>query len=61
MEYITARDSGAVLICRRGGTVDYVDSGRIIIRVEAAEDGGEIREAGVDIYPLIKFRQFLYL
>ncbi|MBI4482216.1 MAG: DNA-directed RNA polymerase subunit beta [Acidobacteria bacterium] len=57
MEYITARDSGAVLICRRGGTVDYVDSGRIIIRVEAAEDGGEIREAGVDIYPLIKFRR----
>ena len=26
MEYITARDSGAVIVARRTGTVDFVDS-----------------------------------
>ena len=34
MEYITARDSGAVVVTRRSGTVDYVDSQRIVVRVE---------------------------
>ena len=35
MEYITARDSGAVAVARRTGTVDYVDSQRIVVRVES--------------------------
>ena len=34
MEEITARDSGAVAVCRRNGIVDSVDSERIIVRVE---------------------------
>ena len=34
MEEITARDSGAVVVCRRNGVVDSVDSERIIVRVE---------------------------
>ena len=34
MEYITARDSGAVVVARRSGTVDFVDSQRIVVRVE---------------------------
>ena len=34
MEEITARDSGAVVVCRRNGIVDSVDSERIIVRVE---------------------------
>ena len=38
MEYITARDSGAVVTARRSGTVDYVDSQRIVVRVEG--EGG---------------------
>ncbi|MFQ5928167.1 MAG: DNA-directed RNA polymerase subunit beta [Acidobacteriota bacterium] len=54
MEYIAARDSGAVLLCRRGGVVDSVDAERIIVRV-MAENGEEIRDAGVDIYKLTKF------
>ena len=37
MEYITARDSGAVVVARRSGTVDYVDSKRIVVRVEGSE------------------------
>ncbi|MBZ5639037.1 MAG: DNA-directed RNA polymerase subunit beta [Acidobacteriia bacterium] len=53
MESITARDSGAVVICRRAGVVDLVDSRRIIVRV-----GAEGREDfGADIYSLIKFRR----
>ena len=34
MERVTARDSGAVVLCKRAGIVDSVDSERIIVRVE---------------------------
>jgi len=57
MEEITARDSGAVVICRRAGTVDSIDSERIIVRVESAEDGHFSREVGADIYQLTKFKR----
>src|SRR5438128_9533223 len=57
MEEITARDSGAVVICRRNGIVDSIDSERIIVRVEAAEDGHFSREVGADIYSLTKFKR----
>jgi DNA-directed RNA polymerase subunit beta len=57
MEEITARDSGAVVICRRSGIVDSIDSERIIVRVEAAEDGHFSREVGADIYQLTKFKR----
>ena len=56
MEFITARDSGAVVVARRTGTVDYVDSQRIVVRVESeGEDGGV--EMGADIYNMIKFKR----
>jgi len=57
MEEITARDSGAVIVCRRNGVIDSVDSERIIVRVEAAEDGHFSREVGADIYQLTKFKR----
>jgi DNA-directed RNA polymerase subunit beta len=56
MEYITARDSGAVVVARRSGTVDYVDSQRIVVRVEG-ETEATSREMGADIYPLTKFKR----
>jgi DNA-directed RNA polymerase subunit beta len=56
MEYIAARDSGAVLLARRGGIVDSVDAERIIVRV-TSDEGEEVRDAGVDIYKLIKFKR----
>jgi len=34
MEGVTARDSGAVILAKRNGIVDSVDSERIIVRVE---------------------------
>jgi DNA-directed RNA polymerase subunit beta len=56
MEYITARDSGAVVVARRAGSVDYVDSQRVVVRVHAGEgDGG--KEMGADIYNLTKFKR----
>ena len=57
MEEITARDSGAVVLCRRTGVVDSVDSERIIVRVEGAEENFFSREVGADIYSLTKFKR----
>jgi len=57
MEYITARDSGAVAVARRSGTVDFVDSTRIVVRVEGAEAAGTSKEMGADIYPMTKFKR----
>src|SRR5215216_5737139 len=58
MEYITARDSGAVVVTRRTGTVDYVDSQRIVVRVEGREGEDDVsKEMGADIYPMTKFKR----
>ena len=58
MEYVTARDSGAVVLCKRPGVVDSVDSERIIVRVEGASHEGQLsREVGADIYQLTKFKR----
>src|SRR5690349_15684906 len=58
MEYITARDSGAVIVARRSGTIDYVDSQRIVVRVESeSEDPNTNKEMGADIYPMTKFKR----
>jgi DNA-directed RNA polymerase subunit beta len=58
MESVVARDSGAVVICKRGGVVDLVDSNRIIVRVESEDvETGETKEFGADIYQLVKFKR----
>ncbi len=58
MEGVTARDSGAVVLARRGGMVDSVDSERIIVRVEGEHHPGQLsREVGSDIYQLTKFKR----
>jgi DNA-directed RNA polymerase subunit beta len=58
MEYITARDSGAVIVARRSGTIDFVDSQRIVVRVESeSEDPNANKEMGADIYPMTKFKR----
>ena len=53
MERAIARDSHAALIANRGGTVDSVDAGRIVVRVNDDETTSD--EAGVDIYNLTKY------
>src|SRR5437763_3188395 len=59
MERVTARDSGAVVLCKRAGVVDSVDSERIIVRVEggAHHEGQLSREVGADIYQMTKFKR----
>jgi DNA-directed RNA polymerase subunit beta len=55
VERVAAKDSGTVVAARRGGVVDYVDTNRIVIRVNDAETvAGEV---GVDIYNLIKYQR----
>src|SRR5690554_1727680 len=53
MERNVAQDSGVCVVARRGGVINYVDAGRIIVRVH--DDETEAGEAGVDIYNLIKY------
>jgi len=58
MEGVTARDSGAVILAKRNGIVDSVDSERIIVRVEGEHHPMQLsREVGSDIYQLIKFKR----
>jgi len=53
IERTVAVDSGTVVTARRGGVVDYVDSARIVIRVN--DDEAKAGEVGVDIYNLTKY------
>ena len=55
MEAVAARDSGAVVIAKRNGVVDYVDSERIIVKADHQVDGTISREVTADIYSLVKF------
>jgi DNA-directed RNA polymerase subunit beta len=53
IERAVARDSGVTVNALRGGTIDQIDAGRIVVRVNEKE----IRDndAGVDIYTLVKY------
>jgi DNA-directed RNA polymerase subunit beta len=53
IERTCAVDSGTVVQARRGGLVDYVDSRRVVIRVNDNET--KSGESGVDIYNLQKY------
>jgi len=53
IERTAAIDSGTVVTAHRGGIVDYIDAGRIVIRVHDEE--ARAGEVGVDIYSLIKY------
>ena len=57
MEQTTARDSGAVVVAKRDGVVDYVDSERCIVKADHNVDGTISREVTADIYTLIKFKR----
>ena len=53
MERSVATDSGVTVVAKRGGIVDSVDAGRIVVRVN--DDETIAGEPGVDIYNLIKY------
>jgi DNA-directed RNA polymerase subunit beta len=56
IEYIAARDSGAVVVAKNPGTVVSVDATRIVVRTDPPGDR-ESLEAKVDIYSLTKFQR----
>ena len=53
IERTVAVDSGVTVVANRGGVVDSVDAGRIVVRVNDAETVAG--EPGVDIYNLTKY------
>ncbi len=53
MERPVAVDSGVAVVATRGGVVDLVDAGRIVVRVHDSETASG--EPGVDIYNMIKY------
>ena len=55
MERTVATDSGVTAVAKRGGMVDQVDAGRIVVRVN--EDEVPADDPGVDIYNLTKYQR----
>ena len=55
MERVVATDSGVTAVAKRGGLVDQVDAGRIVVR--ANEDEVPAGDPGVDIYNLTKYQR----
>ena len=55
LERTVAVDSGTAVQARRGGAVDYIDAGRIVVRVN--DDETSAGEVGVDIYNLVKYQR----
>ena len=53
IERTVASDSGTTVQAKRGGVVDYVDSRRIVVKVNEKETAQD--EIGVDIYNLTKY------
>ncbi len=55
MERTVATDSGVTAVARRGGIVDQVDAGRIVVRANESEV--KAGDPGVDIYNLTKYQR----
>ncbi|MDP1699237.1 MAG: DNA-directed RNA polymerase subunit beta [Xanthomonadaceae bacterium] len=53
IERAVARDSGVTVNALRGGVIDQVDAGRIVVRANEAEIHDN--DPGVDIYTLVKY------
>src|SRR5690242_16181891 len=55
LEKTVGRDSGVTTIARRDGVVESVDAERIVVRAD--KPSKDPRDAGVDIYNLIKYQR----
>jgi len=53
VERTVAQDSGVCVVAKRGGVIESVDAGRIVVRANDAETAQG--DAGVDIYTLTKY------
>ena len=54
IEHMVAKGSGDVIICKRAGTVAFVDAERILVRVDDLNGRGRA-DVGTDLYLLTKF------
>ncbi len=54
IELMAAKGSGDVIVCRRGGVVEFVDAERILVRVDEVE-GQREHDVLTDLYTLTKF------
>ncbi len=58
MEHIVARDSGAVMVAKRPGVVEYVSADRIVVRAESrSKKADPVQDLPLDIYNLTKYRR----
>jgi DNA-directed RNA polymerase subunit beta len=58
MEHVVARDSGAVLVAKRTGVVEYVSADRIVIRAESrSKKTDPVQDLPLDIFNLTKYRR----
>jgi DNA-directed RNA polymerase subunit beta len=58
MEHIVARDSGAVVLARRPGVVEYVSANRVVVRAESrSKKADPVHDLPLDIYNLTKYRR----
>jgi DNA-directed RNA polymerase subunit beta len=55
LEKTVGRDSGVTVVAKRDGVVESVDAERIVVRAD--KQSRDVRDAGVDIYNLIKYRR----
>jgi DNA-directed RNA polymerase subunit beta len=55
LERTVGRDSGVTTVARRDGVVESVDAERIVVRAD--RQGRDARDAGVDIYNLVKYQR----
>jgi len=58
MEHIVARDSGAVVVAKRPGVVEYVSADRVVVRAEGrSKKTDPVQDLPLDIYNLTKYRR----
>jgi len=54
MEYVSAKDSGAAVICKHPGIVEHVESREVWVRRVSEVDGQQVK-GNIDKYRLLKF------
>jgi DNA-directed RNA polymerase subunit beta len=58
MEHVVARDSGAVIVAKRPGVVEYVAADRVVVRAEArSKKADPVADLPLDIFNLTKYRR----
>ncbi len=58
MEHIVARDSGAVVLAKRLGVIEYVSADRVVVRAESrSKKTDPVQDLPLDIYNLTKYQR----